>query len=104
MIQNRKYLLTETFNYNRYEKRFKVGDLVKLTFTDLDGDNGESMWVRITKAEGYVEPAYRTKGKSTYLVRSEAFETRFEGELANIPEDAIYTNPVIFKLSHICQG
>lgn len=48
----KKWKLTDVFNYNRYERFFEVGELVKIIITDLEGNNGEGFWIKIIGAIG----------------------------------------------------
>lgn len=75
----KNYEIESVFNYNRYERDFGVGDIVKIAITDLDGNNGESFWVKITKATGAVKEIVKD-GK---IVRNRATNTRFEGIVDN---------------------
>ena len=84
--------LAESFNYNRYEEKFNVGDVVKLSFHDWNKkeEGGESMWVTIVEAWG-------SDGEETS-------HTQFMGTLANTPLFSFSpkrNTPFKFKISHI---
>jgi len=87
----KKYKLTRVFNFNRYgTPEFRTGDIVKLSFTDTKGRDGESMWVEITHA---------SKQDTDFLT----INTVFKGVLDNTSVYGYGTvgDEVKFDLSHI---
>lgn len=96
-----KWKISNSFNYNRYEYRFKIGDIVKIVITNPYGYWGESFWIEITEANGYTP---RVENKNNGFVRDEAFETEFKGRVDNelTTEDYPKLNDIIeFNLGHI---
>lgn len=96
------YKIRKIWNYNRLEKNFVVGDLVKISFEDPSVKiGGESMWVEITEAKGYQPEEKWENGKG---VHEETFNTEFKGTLGNIPvylTNVELDQEIEFSLEHI---
>ncbi len=82
MTNEKNYTIRKVWNYNRFDRNFVVGELVKLIFIGSKDIGGEGMWVKITEAKGYKprSPYANEKG-----FHEETFNTEFKGTLENIP-------------------
>lgn len=96
--------LRKVWNYNRFERNFTVGDLVKLSFHYSDYEPGESMWVEITEAKGH-QPRQEFINQFTQQpdAHPETMNTEFKGILNNTPfgEGLKLGDELEFSLEHI---
>lgn len=78
-MKNNNWKISNVFNYNRYEANFEIDELVKITITDIDGNYGESFWIKIIEATGEME----TKTFPNGFTREGCGNTHFKGEVFN---------------------
>ena len=99
---SKKWKLTDVFNFSRYEVFFKIENVVKIIITDLNGENGEGFWIKITEATGS-QPIH------THFITKEVLSDatgniNFKGKVANDLLESYYPKAgeiIEFNLGHI---